>query len=367
MALKYLQPLVISLIFTFFYHGSKAQGCVAIRGIGGEHCINNSESVDTSSWSLTINTRYFKSYKHFVGLVEQKERVENKTEVVNHSFSTDIFIQKKISNIFSLGLNLPIISNTRSSLYEHGGNAAGANGRHSTHSFGIGDMRVVGYAWIRDPKKMPRWNVQIGLGLKLPTGDYQYTDYFYKNDTTKILGPVDQSIQLGDGGTGINIEMNGFFAFNHKFSVYSNLFYLSNPREQNGVLTSRGGTPTASSISYGSIVMSVSDQYMYRVGLSYMTKQTTLNIALRKDGIPPVDLIGGSNGFRRPGYVVAVEPGISYTNKKISYFINLPIALQRNRTQSVPDKIRTQKTGSYYKGDAAFSDYVVNIGASFKF
>ena len=352
---------------TLWSNSLHAQGCVAIRGIGGELCMNNSESIDTSSWSLTINTRYFKSYKHFVGLIEQKERVENKTEVINHSFSTDLFIQKKITNIFSIGLNLPIISNARSSLYEHGGNAAGESARHSTHSFGIGDIRIAGYAWLRDPIKMPRWNAQIGLGLKLPTGDYKYADYFYKDDTTKNLGPVDQSIQLGDGGTGISFEMNGFYAFTHKFSIYSNVFYLSNPREQNGVLTSRGGTSTATSIAYGSNVMSVSDQYMYRVGISYMAKHITTNLAIRKDGIPPEDLIGGNNGFRRPGYIVALEPGITYTNKQVSYFINLPIALQRNRTQSIPDKIRTQKTGVFYKGDAAFSDYVINIGAAIKF
>ena len=73
-------------------------------------------------------------------------------------------------------------------------------------------------------------------------------------------------------------------------------------------------------------------------------------------------MIGGSNGFRRPGYVVAVEPGISYKIKSSTYFINLPFSVQRNRTQSVPDKIRSQKTGVYFKGDAAFADYLVNVG-----
>ena len=117
---------------------ASAQGCVAIRGIGGIACMNPNEAADSSSWSLTLNTRYFKSYKHFVGLVEQKERVENETEVINHSFSSDFFIQKNLSKRYSLGINLPILSNARSSLYEHGGNAAGQAGRHSTHSFGLG-------------------------------------------------------------------------------------------------------------------------------------------------------------------------------------------------------------------------------------
>ncbi|MFN5440099.1 MAG: hypothetical protein ACK5AB_09365, partial [Bacteroidota bacterium] len=116
------------------------------------------------------------------------------------------------------------------------------------------------------------------------------------------------------------------------------------------------------SISYGSNVMSVPDQYMYRAGINYMKKSFGASIGYRREGIPAKDLIGGSNGFRRPGYVVSVEPGLSFEKKKMVYFVNLPVALQRNRTQSMPDMIRTQKTGVYFKGDAAFADYLINVG-----
>jgi hypothetical protein len=43
----------------------------------------------------------------------------------------------------------------------------------------------------------------------------------------------------------------------------------------------------------------------------------------------------------------------------------VPVALERNRIQSVPDKIRTEKTGTYFKGDAAFADYSINFGVAF--
>lgn len=45
----------------------------------------------------------------------------------------------------------------------------------------------------------------------------------------------------------------------------------------------------------------------------------------------------------------------------------VPIALARNRTQIVPDRITTALTGKYTQGDAAFADYVINIGANFRF
>ncbi|MFZ9661272.1 MAG: hypothetical protein ACO29O_05275, partial [Chitinophagaceae bacterium] len=309
------------------------QGCVAIRGAGGMSCgMSGHEAFDSTGWMLNINNRYFKSYKHFVGTVEQIERLENGTEVINHTFSTDMFIMKNLNRRWSIGANLPFISNTRSSLYEHGGNAAGPSARHNTHSVGLGDVRLAVYRWIIDPMKFTKFNAQVGLGIKLPTGDYRYQDYFWKNDTTRVLGPVDQSIQLGDGGTGFTLETNLNWNISHTIVAYGNFYYLSNPREQNGVSTARGGTPSATSILYRSDVMSVPDQWMIRAGLSYMYKRTTASIGVRREAIPSKDLIGGSNGFRRPGFVFSVEPGLVYMLKKANLFFYLPVALERNRT-----------------------------------
>ena len=80
------------------------------------------------------------------------------------------------------------------------------------------------------------------------------------------------------------------------------------------------------------------------------------------------DLIGSSNGFRRPGYIITAEPGVTYNvSSKVSLYTFAPIAMVRNRTQSVPDKITTQLTGKFTQGDAAFADYVINIGANIRF
>lgn len=86
---------------------------------------------------------------------------------------------------------------------------------------------------------------------------------------------------------------------------------------------------------------------------------------MRIEGVSAKDLIGGSNGFRRPGYVVSVEPVVGYKIKKTQLYLSVPYSVERNRTQSVPDKIRTQKTGVYAQGDAAFADYSINFGAVF--
>jgi hypothetical protein len=142
-----------------------------------------------------------------------------------------------------------------------------------------------------DPVKSKHGNIQVGLGLKLPTGDYRYNDFFWKNDSTKVLGPVDQSIQLGDGGTGISLELNGYYVFTKALSAYGNFYYLSNPREHNGVSTARGGTTSATNILWGSSVMSVPDQYMLRGGLNLMAGAFSASAGVRLEVVPSEDII----------------------------------------------------------------------------
>ncbi|WP_336515970.1 transporter [Pollutibacter soli] len=366
--MRFLIKIFFSANLLLLVHAKvRSQGCVAIRSTGGISSLRPSQNPDSGSWLINVNNRYFKSYKHFRGKHEETERVENGTEVINHTYSLDLFVMKNFGKRWAIAMNIPMINNARSSLYEHGGNNAGPDARHSTHSFGLGDIRVAAYAWIIEPSKMKRWNMQLGLGVKLPTGDYRYQDYFIKNDSTKILGPVDQSIQLGDGGTGITAEMNTFYSIDRHITIYANAYYLANPREQNGVSTARGSATSAAAIANGSDVMSVPDQYMLRGGVNFGVNNFIASAGVRYECIPVYDLIGGSNGFRRPGYVLAIEPGITYQTKKFSAYVLVPVALERNRTQSVPDKIRSENTGVYVIGDAAFADYSVNAGVAFRF
>ena len=347
--------LIISFVITQLK--TNAQGCVAIKGTAGI-C---SRPSDAKGWELNLNNRYFKSYKHFVGTVEQKQRIEEGSNVINHAYELDVTATRTINSRWSLAVTLPIMDFSRSSLYEHDGRT-----RHSTHSFGIGDARFSAYRWMFDPAKSHKGNVQLGLGIKLPTGNYNYQDYFFKKADSSIVGPVDQSIQPGDGGTGITFEFNGFYNFIHQLGVYGNFFYLSNPREVNGTSTARGGTVSASAKKYNTDVMSVPDLFMARSGVAFMVNRFTFSGGVRVEGLPSTDLIGGSRGFRRPGYIVSVEPGVTYVAKKISLNVSMPWAVKRNRTQSDSDKRQTIDTGTHKQGDAAFADYLISAGMTIK-
>jgi hypothetical protein len=362
--------LILFIAFLFVQLRSDAQGCVAIRSNGNTCSLG--KPGEAKGWQFNFNTRYFKSYKHFVGTEEQKERVERGTEVINHSFNWDFTFTRALNSRWSVAVNIPLISNVRSSMYEHYGNnnSAKPGARRNTESFGIGDIRLAAYRWLLNPEKSHKGNIQAGLGIKLPTGDYQYQDYFHKLSSTgadsAIMGFVDQSIQLGDGGTGISLELNSFYNISHKFGVYGSFYYLINPREQNGISTGRGGAVNAAAIKYFTGTMSVPDQYMMRGGLNFMADKFTFSGGIRLEAIPSSDLIGGDGGFRRPGTVTSIEPLISYTTKKANFYFSVPVAINRNRTQSYSDKLRSVDTGTKVQGDAAFADYLVNAGVSFR-
>ena len=281
----------------------------------------------------------------------------------------DLALTKILNDRWSVMIDVPVLANARSSLYEHGlvNGAYIKQERRSTHSFGVGDIRLAAYRWMLNPAKSLKGNIQVGLGIKLPTGDYNYKDYWYNVGPggTKELRTVDQSIQLGDGGTGITLEVNGFYNFNRSLGFYGNFYYLSNPREQNGTRTYR---ETLSPSLANEAIMSVPDQYMARAGFDFnpgVSHKLTLTAGARLEGIPVYDLIGGSEDFRRPGYIISAEPGITFKTKNATLYGLVPVALYRNRTQSVTDKEYSSETNKFRQGDAAFADYSINFGVVF--
>ncbi len=358
---KYIKLGSFLLLFISTTSIIKAQGCIAIRG--NSACSGNfgySFNLMDGEFNIQMGYRYFKSFKHFRGDHEETNRVEEGTQVINNSNFLDLTISYAITDRIFANLTIPYVWHARSSMYEHGGNPPdGLGERHKTSSLGIADLRVgIGY-WLFEPAKK-NFNYSLGLGLKLPTGKYDYTDTFYNQGANKdqtIGGAVDQSIQPGDGGTGFTLDIQGYHAFSHNFGLSVNVYYLFNVTETNGVLTRNGNSEFSSP-----------DQYAIRLG-SYYSTMSGFNAYLggRIEGVPSNDLLGGSAGYRRPGYAISLEPGIGYFKHNYSIFASVPIALYRNRTQSYEDKQRTEESGVYRHGDAAFADYLISFGVSYRF
>jgi hypothetical protein len=237
---------------------------------------------------------------------------------------------------------------------------------HTTHAFGLGDVRITGYKWLWDISRPLRGNVQVGLGLKLANGDYRYSDYFHLDDTQKVLAPVNSVIQPGDGGTGITTEINGYYSLRKSVSLYANVFYLFNPRDQNGVSNMYGRTPTANQEKATSNVNSVPDTYTARIGANVEVNKFTLWGGLRIEGTPVHDVIGESNGQRIAGKVISVDPGLNYKINNIIIYAFVPFPVFRETKQTVPDQRLTEYTGKYVPSPGGFANYQVFLGVLLK-
>lgn len=355
---------IIAFVFlSFSLYQMNAQGCVAIRHFSS--CVGSSlenNLLNPGDIQIGMSYRYFKSFRHFRGTHEEPDRITNNTEVVNHSHAWDFFLTYGISDRWYASMTLPTVINTRSSLYEHG-----RDERNTTFSRGLADIRVgVGY-WLFDLESHPNGNLAVGLGIKLPTGSYNASDIFYNvgPEGSPETRPVDQSIQPGDGGFGLTVDFQLYQKIVSDVFAYASGFYLINPRETNGTRTFR---ETLSPILQNEAIMAVPDQYSVRGGASYsVSNSISTSLGARFDCVPVKDLIGGNEGFRRPGNVLSIDPGIAFMTGNFSLNLNVPFAVRRDRPQSVTDMETEEATGEPRNGDAAFADYVINFGVTYRF
>jgi hypothetical protein len=364
--MKHLYTLLVSAFACAISSTAVGQGCVAVKNMSS--CSMTGDTTELSGWQFSANYRYFHSYKHFRGKEEEHERVERGTEVINNDNSLILGATYSFNKKWSASVALPLIYIDRSSLYEHYGNPSSEssviNPRFHTQSSGIGDMRLSAYYAAIANNNV---HLTVGLGFKLPTGNYRVKDTFHRRGSegqdstyTKL---VDQSIQLGDGGFGFSPEFDFSVKLSRKLGAYANGLYLFNPRNTNGVLRSNSLTNNIPNSNH----FSVADQFLFRVGASFNVSKFQFSLGGRYEGVASEDIIGKSEGFRRPGYIISAEPSASVRFGNHFVGLNLPIALERNRTQNSIDKERSKILGTYTIGDAAFADWLVSISYAYRF
>lgn len=314
------------------------------------------QDIDTgpNKWQVSGSWRYQYSHRHFVGPEEQHERAEERSEVKNTINLFEMGVRYNYTDQWSFALGVPYLMAERSSPLRNANRVV--VDRAITEASALGDITFTARRMLWKPQASPNGNISLGLGIKFPTGDYDVYDErerLVNGQSVFTDESVDQSIQPGDGGTGIILDFQGFRVMNRRgFALYGSAVYLVNPKSRNGVPTFRN--------NLGEEIMSVADQYVARVGGSYSNvswRGFGASLGGRLEGVPAEDLIGDSAGFRRPGYAISVEPTLAYTRGPSTVSVAVPIALYRNRTRSVADRAVPGR-----HGDAAFADYVVFLG-----
>ncbi len=357
---------ILPISILFIVTDCHAQGCVAIRNLAGFGQFAALGYKETSNeWMLNINNRYIHATQGFKGNKNVTPK-DPSNGLSLYEYTLNFELSKTLKNGWALAVDLPFLSNTAVDRVEHG-----SGDRHSTSAVGIGDLRFTVYKWLLNTNRPRKGNIQFGLGLKFPTGNYHSVDYFYysKTDPTlKILAPVAVAIQLGDGGTGITTELNSFYIFNRSLSVYTNFFYLISPANVNGVSSlTPGVAPNQVWVATTNDVNSIPDNYTLRAGGNYTFDRLVLTAGVRYEGAPAYDLLGKNDGLRKVGHIFSLEPGIEYKFKTSFLYTFVTIPLSRATIQTVPDRRATQMTGTYTITGGDLAGVIFFFGYAFTF
>jgi hypothetical protein len=331
--------------------------------------------LEPDHWQFDFGYRYQYSQRHFTGTHEDKYREDNNTQVKNlvHLFNFGLTYGWTDRTSVSFTLPYSIAERSVPNVTRNAqGDIVPASPffRNTTSARGIGDLNIVARRWMLDVEKNTDQNIGLGLGMKIPTGQPNAQDTQLVN-TAQAGQPatyqtqtrtVDQSIQPGDGGWGVLLDLSAFKQIGI-FTPYATGSYLINPQGTNGVRLSSSTINPAPAVNEGNI-MSVPDQYLARIGTMVAItplEGCSFGLGMRIEGIPPHDLIGSDVGFRRPGFAMSVEPSLVYASGKDVFSLAVPWAVVRNRQRSETD----QQTGTH--GDAAFADYLILITWSRRF
>lgn len=339
---------------------ARAQGCVVAHSVGQ---VGGPEDqggyLEAGHWQMTFDYRHLYSFRHFVGSVEQVYRLQGHSEVRNRINLFDASLTYQITPRFSVTGTVPLEFASRHYYIAAGSLGGGAPASTIIGDYGlsgVGDVSFLGQVWLWNPTSNPSHNIELGIGFQGPTGrDNLQNKFVLSPGTPAVNSTADYSIQPGIGVWAIPVSFTGFQAINPSTQVYLNGSYLVTPSETNGVANASppGFPPPAPQNAQ----VSAADEYLVQLGVSYSfaaVKGLTGSVGLREEGVPAHDLIGGNEGFRRPGYAVSLEPGVIYTMHGGHDFFsaNIDRALYRNRVASVPDL----QLGTH--GDAAFADWL---------
>jgi hypothetical protein len=304
--------------------------------------------VGAHQWQLAVAYRRLTADEWYVGTRVKEDKAPFGQPLFLNITSLDLAVSYGVTSRLGLTLTLPFSHGTHSRLYAD-------STRHVVSASGLGDMSLVGTLWLGQPATHESGNLALSLGVKTPTGsNHVRDDFFTTTGTTRY--PVDQAIQLGDGGWGVIFQTQAFRRLRGDWFTYASGSYLLSPRVKTDVQFAN-----ARGVGSG-IFLSVPDVYTARGGMSYTlspARGLTAMLGARIDGIPVRDLVGGGDdGFRRPGYTLYLDPGASVGIGKGSLTLNVPLSLASD--------FKADLTPTHPKG-GDLADYLVFAGYTYRF
>jgi len=325
------------------------QGCILARSSsvsGGPE--SQGGYLSPGEFDFTIGLRHQYSFRHFVGDVEQTYRIQQGTQVENKINLLNFNLDYQLSRRYSVQIDAPLLLASRRS----------NNSPYTTTAQGVGDVIVSAQGWVWNPTENTKGNVAFSFGAMFPSGNDHVMNRVDKLDGKGPVNTlVDYSIQPGSGGYGMVFGWQSFKNFGTTAQAYFNGSYIATPQNTNGIVRSTAAKPLLQQVS-------ISDQYLLEAGVAVPIRAVrgfSVTAGPRWEGVPARDLVGASDGFRRPGYAVSIETGFQYVRGRHLLTATIGKAIHRDRTVSYPDSVY----GAH--GDAAFADYVWLASYSVRF
>ena len=300
--------------------------------------------VPARHWEVGAAFRSLRADQWFVGSQVRESAAPFGQPLLLNIDSVDATITYGVTDRVSVTMTVPFSRGTHSRFYADGQ-------RHTVKAEGVGDVSAIANTWLRRPSLDSSGNVALGVGLKTASGNNGVVDNFFLADGSVTKNPVDQSIQLGDGGVGVIFQLQGYRTLMGGASGYFYGWYLLTPREKTGIASPLAGVP-----------LSTPDVYSFRSGISRaLWRGISASLGPRIDGIPLRDLAGGSGGFRRPGYSLYVDAGVVVRAGRSTWSVNVPVRVHQDFQRSLADI----QQGSAGGGDLA--KYLLLIGYTVRF
>jgi hypothetical protein len=320
----------------------RAQGCMPLRftspSLGGQA----TTFLRPHEWQAGLALRRVATNRFFVGTAENETAAPGGQPLRLRLNSADLSVSYGVSERTSLSVTVPLFYGTGSNLHPDGL-------RHQVSTAGIGDINALGTLWLASPSQHPTGNVQVGLGIKTPSGSHTLARDFFAPDGSVSQQPVTQTLQLGDGGWAIPVQLQAFQQIFPRGSVYASGVYSISLRKHTEVLW-----PPANAL------WAVPDVYSARVGLAYAVAPNSgfsLSLGGRIDGTTSRDLIGGRDDFmRHNGYTMYVDPGLSLVTGRNQLTLSVPVRVRENYLPM------TLSDGTIRTGAGGVNDFVVYAG-----
>ncbi len=271
-------------------------------------------------WEVTTSFLRFDSDKHYIGTQRNFALNAYKGPVnIRNQFNIDLTYALSARWNLSVDVPLQFQSYNLHRVFPASGSTQPVP--INTGANGFGDITVRAGYWLLSTEHT-KGNVFVSMGLQLPTGNTDATSLVYGRAI-----PVDISVQPGNGSWGINPTVQAFRSF-RRFSVYGLATYLISPRDTTGT---PAFFPSLSNPAT-TTVNSSTDQYLAEVGTAIPTplRWVTPTIAYRVSGVPVRDLIGGSDGFRRPATLAYLAPGLDIHAFRQTISLSIPIVTYIN-------------------------------------